>query len=204
MKIGNLGPGVQEGGNGNARVGKVLLDKGRLGSLKTDSSSSVDSHDHYNTVMEQELLREHIPQQTLNIGGKMFPLSSPNALMKKPRKKRRKESRDTSQNYNQVNHVEYLCSECNDLYPATVTQNPWWVVNRVECPKCHKQQIPRIDISLPANLINYHPALVAHENDEDSESGHHHLVFKGPIDESNKGMSLGVGIVEGAESESER
>ena len=45
--------------------------------------------------------------------------------------------------------------------------------------------------------------MVAHENDEDGEGGHHHLVFKGPIDDSNKGMSLGVGVVEGWESESD-
>ena len=38
-----------------------------------------------------------------------------------------------------------------------------------------KDQIPRIDINAPNNLMDYHPALVAHEL-EDGEEGHSHLL----------------------------
>ncbi|GMH49843.1 hypothetical protein TrRE_jg10597 [Triparma retinervis] len=219
MNIGNLGPSLgheksANGGNSLApeidleRTCSTFSDLAPQGSTSMERISSkespeVDSHDDRVSIMiEQDLLREHIPQQMLEVRGRKFPLNPPKNL-KKPRKKRRKEAQSQMEAHNQVNNVEYLCSECNDLYSTTTTANPWWVVTREDCPKCHKSQIPRIDISLPANAINYHPALVAHENDEDGEGGHHHLVFKGPIDDSNKGMSLGVGVVEGGESESD-
>mmetsp|Transcript_44430 Transcript_44430/g.100452 ORF Transcript_44430/g.100452 Transcript_44430/m.100452 type:complete len:711 (-) Transcript_44430:440-2572(-) len=56
--------------------------------------------------------------------------------------------------------VEYQCSICAESYPGASTLNPWWALTREACPKCGKQQIPRIDISDPANTIEYHPALL--------------------------------------------
>mmetsp|Transcript_23482 Transcript_23482/g.48876 ORF Transcript_23482/g.48876 Transcript_23482/m.48876 type:complete len:788 (+) Transcript_23482:160-2523(+) len=203
---GSSGSDARDGKNESAPVASFsdLAPRGRhsMNRLTKESygNSGSTSHESFSTTIEQELLRGHLPQQVLNLGEKEFPLHPPKAV-KKPRKKRRKESPPVII-HNQVNDVEYLCAECDELYTTTTTANPWWVVVREECPKCHKLQIPRIDINLPTNAINYHPALVAHENDEDNEGGHHHLVFKGPIDDSNKGMSLGVGVADG-EDESE-
>lgn len=61
--------------------------------------------------------------------------------------------------------VEYLCSLCNEAYQSTCDYNPWWALSRHECPKCQKVQIPRLDISSSANAIEYHPALLAHMDD---------------------------------------
>ena len=99
---------------------------------------------------------------------------------------------------NPANHnrnVEYMCSTCNEKYTKKISlhgtkivgnsnhsapdsidtcdmkHNPWWAIRREECPKCHEQQIPRIDISSPCNLFEYHPALLAHIN-EDGNSSH--------------------------------
>lgn len=62
-------------------------------------------------------------------------------------------------------HVEYMCALCNEIYSSTCDYNPWWALAQQECPKCHKTQIPRVDISAPANAIEYHPALLAHAED---------------------------------------
>merc|ERR1740138_1382158 len=56
--------------------------------------------------------------------------------------------------------VQYQCSCCGETYPSKCGANPWWAITRELCPKCSKMQIPRIDISEPANQIEYHPALV--------------------------------------------
>lgn len=63
--------------------------------------------------------------------------------------------------------VEYICALCNETYKSTCDSNPWWALANHECPKCGKTQIPRLDISAPANAIEYHPALLAHAVMED-------------------------------------
>jgi len=65
--------------------------------------------------------------------------------------------------------VEYVCAICNEGYPSTCDVNPWWVLTSHECPKCGKVQIPRLDISAPANAIEYHPALLAHMDEGNSK-----------------------------------
>jgi len=62
-------------------------------------------------------------------------------------------------------NVEYMCALCNEVYNSTCDCNPWWALAQHECPKCHKVQIPRVDISAPANAIEYHPALLAHADE---------------------------------------
>ena len=64
--------------------------------------------------------------------------------------------------------VEYICALCNETYTATSDYNPWWALQSHECAKCGKTQIPRLDISAPANAIDYHPALLVHAACEDS------------------------------------
>lgn len=61
--------------------------------------------------------------------------------------------------------VEYICSLCSEAYSSVCEFNPWWALAQHECPKCRKPQIPRVDISSPANAIEYHPALLAHADD---------------------------------------
>ena len=61
--------------------------------------------------------------------------------------------------------VEYTCALCNETYPSISEFNPWWALISHDCGKCGKTQIPRIDISSPANSIDYHPALLAHSDD---------------------------------------
>ncbi|CAJ1966554.1 unnamed protein product [Cylindrotheca closterium] len=67
--------------------------------------------------------------------------------------------------------VEYICALCNDPYNSTCEYNPWWALSQQECPKCRKVQIPRIDITAPANQIEYHPALLAHIDDNGGNVG---------------------------------
>lgn len=101
---------------------------GNSGSSGHESFSTTTGD--FSTTIEQELLRGHLPQQVLNLGGKEFPLHAPKSV-NKPRKKRRKESPPVI-THNQVNDVEYLCTECEELYTTTTTANPWWVVVREE------------------------------------------------------------------------
>ena len=70
--------------------------------------------------------------------------------------------------------VEYQCSSCSETYTSTATYNPWWALMQHHCPKCNKMQFPRIDITLPSNVIEYHPALISPEEDatdQEDESG---------------------------------
>lgn len=69
----------------------------------------------------------------------------------------------------QVRQVEYQCGVCAESYSAAASLNPWWALEKQECPQCKKLQIPRIDINLPANTMDYHPALLAEEGDDDDE-----------------------------------
>ncbi len=66
--------------------------------------------------------------------------------------------------------VEYVCALCNEIYKSTCEYNPWWALSSHECGKCGKTQIPRLDISSPANAIEYHPALLAHVVTDDSKN----------------------------------
>lgn len=77
--------------------------------------------------------------------------------------------------------IELTCASCNEIYAVSINSgggknnntaattsnkyyNPWWSLRREACPKCNQIQIPRIDISAPANYLEYHPALLAHIN----------------------------------------
>lgn len=60
--------------------------------------------------------------------------------------------------------VEYVCAVCNETYVSTCEFNPWWALSSHECPKCGKIQIPKLDISIPANEIDYHPALLSSDD----------------------------------------
>jgi len=66
--------------------------------------------------------------------------------------------------------AEYMCALCSEAYTSTCDYNPWWALAQHECPKCRKMQIPRIDISAPANAIEYHPALLAHADENNGGS----------------------------------
>jgi hypothetical protein len=65
--------------------------------------------------------------------------------------------------------VEYVCAVCNEAYMSTCEFNPWWALTSHDCPKCGKPQIPKLDISIPSNEIDYHPALLSQE---DNIKGH--------------------------------
>jgi len=65
-------------------------------------------------------------------------------------------------------NVEYMCALCNEIYNSTCDVNPWWALAQHECPKCCKAQIPRVDIAAAANAIEYHPALLAHADDNNA------------------------------------
>ena len=67
--------------------------------------------------------------------------------------------------------VEYICALCNETYMSSSDANPWWALRHQDCTKCGKRQVPRIDISAPSNLIEYHPALLAHAEDSSSGGG---------------------------------
>jgi hypothetical protein len=95
--------------------------------------------------------------------------------------------------------VEYICALCSDAYNSTCDCNPWWALTSHDCPKCRKtqvrmfcfflqmtlfistrltrtyfpefQKVPRIDITSPANAIEYHPALLAHAEENGSGGG---------------------------------
>lgn len=64
--------------------------------------------------------------------------------------------------------VEYICALCNETYKSTSEYHPWYSLQSHECGKCGKTQIPRLDISAPANAIDYHPALLVHAACEES------------------------------------
>ena len=64
-------------------------------------------------------------------------------------------------------NVEYICSLCNETYNSTCEHNPWWALTSHDCLKCGKTQVPRLDISSPSNIIEYHPALLAHVANDD-------------------------------------
>ncbi|KAL7530384.1 hypothetical protein ACHAXR_006566 [Thalassiosira sp. AJA248-18] len=68
--------------------------------------------------------------------------------------------------------VEYVCAMCNECYPSTCELNPWWALEcNSECPKCGKAQIPRLDITAPTNVMEYHPSLLAHLDGGDMGGG---------------------------------
>jgi hypothetical protein len=94
--------------------------------------------------------------------------------------------------------VEYICALCSDVYNSTCDSNPWWALTSHDCLKCRKtqvsvcfslrmtrfisprlttthfpefQKVPRIDITSPANAIEYHPALLAHAEENASGRG---------------------------------
>lgn len=77
-------------------------------------------------------------------------------------------------------NVEYICALCNEVYNSTCDYNPWWALLQHECPKCRKMQIPRVDISAPSNAIEYHPALLAHADENGGPGGAAAVVLPPP------------------------
>ena len=57
--------------------------------------------------------------------------------------------------------AEYQCSNCSHNYSRIVADNSWWAVYRHDCPSCHTNQVPRIDISKEENAIELDPNVVA-------------------------------------------
>jgi phenylalanyl-tRNA synthetase beta subunit len=113
MNIGNLGPSLGQSNSanaGNSHAARAGMEIDRtcttfsalapgprtsINRLSSKDSLEVDSHDdRLNIMIEQDLLREHIPQQMLEVRGKQFPLNPPKSY-KNPRKKRRKEVRSS-------------------------------------------------------------------------------------------------------------
>lgn len=77
-------------------------------------------------------------------------------------------------------NVEYICALCNEIYNSTCEFNPWWALTQHDCPKCQKLQIPRVDISAPANAIEYHPALLAHVDENGGGNAPTSVMFVPP------------------------
>ncbi|GMI15433.1 hypothetical protein TrLO_g6584 [Triparma laevis f. longispina] len=137
---------------------------------KKNPHKSSGSLEEMNNWVETDILRPHF-SQVQQVGEHMISVDNipPNPLVKKPKKKRKKEPRYAGPSTTTPKAVDYTCFECNEIYPGQATANPWWLVGR------QQDQIPRIDINAPNNLMDYHPALVAHEL-EDGEEGHSHLL----------------------------
>ncbi len=74
-------------------------------------------------------------------------------------------------NPRKVRQADYCCSVCNESYRAQCDENPWWAVYVHTCPKCHSNQIPRIDITLPANAIEIDPNEIALYGEGVEDSG---------------------------------
>lgn len=119
-----------------------------------------------NTIHQVELQRsaverqhQHIPYQpeTRSIPRKVMKSTLGHRVCSNPRKGPRS--------------VEYICALCNETYKSTCEYNPWWALSSHECAKCGKTQIPRLDISSPANAIDYHPALLVHANTDEAGKG---------------------------------
>ncbi|GMI11506.1 hypothetical protein TrVE_jg10569 [Triparma verrucosa] len=173
---------------------------------KKDNEKSSNSLEEINNWVETDILRPHF-SQVQQVGKHLISVDNipPNPLAKKPKKKRKKEPRYSGPSTATPKAVDYTCAECNEIYPGQATANPWWLVSRQQCPKCMKDQIPRIDINAPNNLIDYHPALLAHEL-EDSEEGHSHLLPTPNLTtttDENGGMALLTSTQEEESSSSE-
>lgn len=74
-------------------------------------------------------------------------------------------------NPRKVREADYFCSVCNEGYRTQCDENPWWAVYAHSCPKCHSNQIPRIDITLPANAIEIDPNEIALYGEGVEDSG---------------------------------
>jgi len=74
-------------------------------------------------------------------------------------------------NPRKVREADYVCSVCNEGYRTQCNENPWWAVYVHTCPKCHSNQIPRIDITLPANAIEIDPNEIALYGEGVEDSG---------------------------------
>ncbi len=53
--------------------------------------------------------------------------------------------------------VAYQCSCCQQRYSDIVTENPWYHMVRHECPICHREQYPFLDIHLAINARELDP-----------------------------------------------
>jgi len=108
---------------------------------------------------ERELARQQQSKTQQQIQSTVQSIPSPNVVRKKPCHSK------AGQKKKGPRVVEYICSQCSEAYSSNCEYNPWWALAQHKCPKCHKTQVPRIDISSPANTIEYHPALLSHLED---------------------------------------
>ncbi|CAM9285607.1 unnamed protein product, partial [Phaeothamnion confervicola] len=99
--------------------------------------------------------------------------------------------------------VHFLCAACNVPYSRTISFNPWWALFQEECPTCRRVQVPRVDISHPANNVDSHTALLsaaaAASDGEDSSAGSDadSDSESGSDDEDDGGGSGGGGDLDG-------
>eukprot|EP00536_Pseudo-nitzschia_multiseries_P000979 jgi/Psemu1/282702/fgenesh1_pg.12_\ len=114
---------------------------------------------------ERELARQQQSKTQQQIPSSSQPAPSTNVVRKKTGHSK------AGQKKKGPRVVEYTCSQCSEAYSSTCDYNPWWALAQHKCPKCQKTQIPRIDISSPANAIEYHPALLSHLEDGGRGSG---------------------------------
>jgi len=108
---------------------------------------------------ERELARQQLPKSQQQLPNNTQ--SAPNPAMGRKKAGHGK----VGQKKKGPRVVEYICSQCSEAYSSTCDFNPWWALAQHKCPKCQKTQIPRIDITSPANVIEYHPALLSHLED---------------------------------------
>lgn len=133
-------------------------------------------------VVEDEMLAKkrrydhpslHPPKKLLScklkcvlISCSVSPLSSLSVSMEAPKARVQQQGGSEQQ---KPRTVDYQCGLCSEVYKSTTALNPWVALEQQECPKCKKIQIPRIDITMPSNIMDYHPALLAEEGDDDSD-----------------------------------
>lgn len=146
-------------------------------SVATAVSTAKQQHPHRlsntKTVQQQSVAASTTPSlQASHNNGNKLRHSGKKRKRNRGSSKRRLRCRSKQQQQQQQRktgvgprNVEYLCAACNEVYTRQTNFNPWWALLQDECPKCGKTQIPRVDISAPANEIQYHPALLAHADD---------------------------------------
>mmetsp|Transcript_17973 Transcript_17973/g.40836 ORF Transcript_17973/g.40836 Transcript_17973/m.40836 type:complete len:1388 (-) Transcript_17973:432-4595(-) len=193
-----------------ASTAKLAMQKASLSAKRKFPSTSITSSPIVHGVVSGILMKPSV-SLSHTIPAEVLPSDKPlvdNQVVipaVKFKKRRRKASSAICRPLSNGMHpcsqrqVEFQCSLCNEAYVGAVRFNPWWALSQENCPKCNKLQIPRIDISNPINGIEYHPALIAHqEDDANSNNGpsvgpqhhllHHHMgPAQMPINEEDDG-----------------
>jgi transcription elongation factor Elf1 len=72
------------------------------------------------------------------------------------RSRSRKRQRNLLPALSQPRDVKYECSACKESYITQIECNPWWALFQQTCPDCGTKQVPRVNISLPVNNVDYH------------------------------------------------